>query len=236
MTDPAPPPPRRREPLRAAGRAPRDLPVSAPPAAPPPPAAPAEAVVASLVGTDPRKASKSKAVSVLFGFAGTLVVQAIRRRRGELLVDAGRELRLTDRRLQLLDGDVAVAEVALDDVVGTDVKKAFSNAFRRVLTISSATGAPLRIEGDHTRVAAFAEALASHTKPVPQTAEPSFWVLRAFVVGILFVFGVGSLLLAIPIALDQGIGSGLVSAVIGVGFVALGIGARRLLLRRRPAR
>ena len=65
-------------------------------------------------------------------------------------------------------------------------------------------------------------------------ADVRFWFPKAFVVGFLYFVGGGFLLLAIPVGLDEGPGSGI--AVLGVAAVLLaaGEGLRRILFRRRP--
>lgn len=104
----------------------------------------------------------------------------------------------------------------------------------RVLVIQ-AGDTEVRIDAIRGAVARFAELLAQRIgQPVDvRRKEQSFWLLRAFVIGSLYFFGVSSVLLSIPQYSDKGPASAAFWLAAGLVMVCLGEFARRRLLSRR---
>jgi hypothetical protein len=222
----------------------------------------AEPVLASLRGrpTDgrPRAAIVAGVAGGAVGAIAAVAVTSVLKRRSESNhsgtnepVEAGVAklsrssgpvlLVLTMSRLAGWDakGKSLICDIPLSSLSGVATESSKLSPANLVLEIRSGE-ATARIEGTRGKVGQFAEAVAQQIgKPVDARNEeqPSFWLLRAFLVGILYFFGVCAMLLAIPQYSDKGPANAAV--LFGIGAVMAGAGElarRRLLADRRPQR
>jgi hypothetical protein len=197
-----------------------------------------ERVIATATGTNPSEVTKAKVAKVGGGMAGVMIARSADRRRARAETeqkrdDETRAVCLTDRRVLCFDREALRQSVALGDITSMKVDKSFSDPFRRVVAVRTKAGGRLAIEGERTSVEAFAVRVRelAHIEADAVREVKSFWLVRAFIVGVLLFFGAATLLLSIPQFSDKGAVGGVVTLAIGVALVCLGLVARRRLLR-----
>jgi hypothetical protein len=188
-------------------------------------------VLAAVAGSCPGSFSLTKAADVLGGAAGQRATARAGRRSGAPGVGP-RRIELTATEVRQLDLGVVTASSPLSEVRTVASKRAFANTYRRVLTVATA-GGDLRLEGDGAEVASLASAIQASggldSRSV--TGPPSFWLARAFVVGLLVAFGGAAVLIAIAELSEEGASVAATTAAIGAVLIAAGFGAKRVLLR-----
>jgi len=143
-----------------------------------------------------------------------------------------RRIELTTEEVRQVDLGVVTARAALAEIRSVNASVSFANSYRQVLNITTAAR-DLQLEGDAAQVASLVAAIQASAGVDATEVKPAttFWLARAFVVGVLFTFGVGGLLLAIPTYTDQSAIAGFVCAAVGVGCLTAGWFTRRLLFR-----
>jgi hypothetical protein len=196
---------------------------------------PGEEPLAAAAGTDPRSVTADKAVgaaeSVVRGLGSS---QANARRRAQEGAGSGARLfAVTTQRIFLFDRGQLTSSIELAAVTGVETKRALSNAYRTVLTVRTADGQVVAIEGDKAQVEALARAVAARSPGggAALKAESSTWLLRMAPVVVLIFLGVMFLLMGIGVTLDTGIGTGIIPVGIGAALLGGGLYLRKLLLK-----
>jgi hypothetical protein len=206
-----------------------------------------EHIVAIAGGENPRELTGARLIGIFGGLTGALVLKGLRRWRRARASGATvprvhqREFCLTSERLIVFDRTRFVDELPLPAITGLVLDKAFTDVGQRSLKVRGAGGTTLSIQGDYDVLDAFAATVRSESGLGASSVHeaPQFWLARMTLVIVLFVFGIGGILLAIPRFSDAGIGGGLETLGIGVGLTTSGELCRRWLFKRdrsRPVR
>lgn len=183
---------------------------------------PGEEIVYAARGTNPSSLTGDKAFGMATGIGGQY------RANQRQPADAGdRLLVLTTANVYVLDRGTVVDHAPLFRVTGVELKNAFSNTFRRVLSVDVGNRR-LRIEGEQARLESLQAAIAT-TAGVALSRQPGCWVLRAAVPGFFFAFAGIFVLVAIADTDPGSIVGAIVCGAIGELF-------RRLLLRKKEVR
>jgi hypothetical protein len=202
-----------------------------------PPAPAAEVVLASVHGGDPSKSSGIAVLGLVGGVIGGLIIavgdKLSRDSTGVGLVSS-RELRLTTTRCDVYDKGVLTGGCSVAAISGVRLKKAFSNMFRRVLSVRHTEGRDLKIEGSKKELEAFAATLAAHANLGGRGVrkESGFFLPKAFVLAVLLLISV-PLLIAVPFSFADGHSSDAFQMLlIGGVLFAAAIGLWKLFFRR----
>jgi hypothetical protein len=191
-----------------------------------------EDVVSAIAMSTPQRQVAQTLGAGLGGALGALVVALVARGRDRRPAQTPSQfiVAMTTERLLVVDSvTLAVRREAQLGSVSL-VKVSDGTAGRELRVIDSSGG--FRGVAQRRTVEAFGAAVAGAAGVGLMTdAKQSFWLLRAFVVGVLFTFGVGAVLLAIPTASEDGTGSALMWAIAGLVMVGVGECLRRVLLR-----
>lgn len=124
----------------------------------------------------------------------------------------------------MFDRGALTRTVALRDVHRVEVKRALTNAFRRVLTVRTADEVAVHLEGDQEQVEALARQAAEMAPAGTaclKVESPS--ILKLAPVALLVVFGALFLLMSLPVAANEGVGTAAIPFRLGAAMLGAGL-------------